>query len=453
MSQQKEHVSQNSRLDKFLFYSKFAMLIIVAILFLIAYSFFQRDLPSSNAHSVYSGHSDAMANGQDNMEPAKVLFVMTSGEYKNDSYMNFHKLSDLINDMPNCAYDLILFDNKTNSLLNNINNDLLVRIYQEKNYQYIVSIGDSAVSISKDVKDLFFPRADIFLYSSSSIKIKNTIPSINSMEEYLEANIYAAKIINHADKFVFLCSGDEYSKYMLQLADRLKSDIEGFEYTVLYAEDYSVYSAASYINKLGDNTSVFYISFDAVDDDVTVENSHVLDILNLKTSTNVYDLSALETSTSINSSLRLWQLARPDEPIAYLGITQENKCAANYEFVEYIAGKIMKKIDNEFDSVSYLVADAMIRMGLEDFPENVAEQLSFCEKKSLLIDGNNLQTGDLVFTSTQKDGAVDGVYVYVSDNIIIDINENGIIAFKKPTTTKYIVAYANPCRLIEKTQN
>ena len=444
MSQQKEHVSQNSRLDKFLFYSKFAMLIIVAILFLIAYSFFQRDLPSSNAHSVYYGNAD----NPNMMAQAKVLFVMVLDKYSDDSYEDFYKLNELINSMPNCNYDVVLFKDAPNTLLNNINDDLLIRIYQDRKYQYIISVGDSAVDVSKDIKELFFPSADIFLYSASFEKIQNTIPSIASMEEYIKSNISAAKSIDHADKFVFLCSDDEYSSYIIKEAEILKSKIDGFDYTVLNTKDYTLYSASSYINDLGENTSVFYVSFGAADAEIT-DHSHILDVLHTKTNVNVYDLSALNANTEINDSLRLWQLENNNEPLAYLGITQDEKCAASYELIEYIAGNIMNMDEEKFHTVSSLIDDALASLGLDEFPEKLDEQLAFCLENSLTIDEENLQAGDLVFTSTTKGGPVDGIYIYVNENMVIDLNKNGIIAFTQLKSGKYPIAYARPCSLIE----
>lgn len=86
------------------------------------------------------------------------------------------------------------------------------------------------------------------------------------------------------------------------------------------------------------------------------------------------------------------------------------------------------------------------------FPDTLTEQVKFCTNNSLYILADELQIGDLIFTSTKLNGNIkdiDGVSIYVNENTVININFYGDFCFTKPVSQGHQVMYASPYAYLE----
>ena len=456
MSEQKTYTKQNNRLDKFLFYSKFALLIIIALLFLIAYSLLQRDLPASTAQFHINMHSSDYANcGGVNYPKARSLIVVDSTNYSDDSYTSFFQLKDLMDANPYLDYDLLVLNNtiSNSSVLDRIDKGLLLRIHRKKEYQYIISIGDNAINTSKEIKELFFPESEILLYGATSTAIHNTITPVKSVKEYVANTISASLIINPStDKLVFLADTDDYSKIIMNIVENQQKHFDSIGYDILLLGEYDINTAINKINKQNENVSIFYISFLDNNNNDLLSHSDVIRHVKNGTSNTVYDLSPITTGDDIKESIRYWSLDASDEPLAYLGVSPEDKCIHNYELVEFAAKNIMllnADYSNmrQYKSNSAFIGWCMEKMNFDDFPKILGNQYKFCEDNSLLITKDQLQSGDLVFTSSKSHRSIDdieNVYIYVNEEVVIGFNSYGLLSFTKPVNDIYQVAYASP---------
>ena len=441
MSENNKQYKPSRRLDKFLFYAKFVVLIIIAVLFIIAYSYSYRDFPVSTTQYEFT---ERYTNPDINS--AKILVVMDyKNLYSNDSFTQFYLLKNMLSDIGDYSFDMILTENNAESftVLNNINEGLLLRVYQKEQYSYIVSIGDGAIAAAKEIRELFFPKSQILLYGVSSKTMESTLTPVNSVNDSVLSTFSASNMLNpSSEKMVFLCDNSSYSEVIMHIVEN-RQDESATDYEVLSTNEYSLSEAIDYINKNHEKMSVFYVSFESDADDEPIVHSEIINRIQANIDSVLYDLSPIEDNEEVRNAIRYYPLESSDKPLAYLGLSPQNANICGYELIEYAAANI--KSANQYSSISSFVGNCMNKVGFDRFPTTLQEQVDFCYDNSLIISKEELHPGDLIFTSTNgNEGTIDSVAVYVNQNIIISVNSLGILCFTKPENSNTHVAYAHP---------
>ena len=160
MDKKQSKTALNTRMDKFLYYSKFVTLIIVAVLFIIAYSFSYRDFPVSSAYHEFADHSETSEPAEVTYPTVDILIVIDyQSRYENSAYENFNLIKPLVDNIDNVDYDLVLLNGaESSAALTSTGSSLIMRIYQNKNYDYIAALGENSADAAKEIQQLFFPR-------------------------------------------------------------------------------------------------------------------------------------------------------------------------------------------------------------------------------------------------------------------------------------------------------
>ena len=457
MKDSRRHPKQRSRLDRFLFFSKFVLLVIVALVFVLAYSFSYRDLPVSTVQYHFSDYENNSNPSEHTVYPSmKALIVMDYAiSYENDAYTSFYMLRNFVANISNIDYDLVLVngakDNPT--ILNNMNGDLLLRVYQKKSYDYIIAMGDRAIAPSKEIKELFYPSSQIILYSVSSTAISDALTPVRSVSDNIENTILTAKNINPTkNTMLFLCNNDDYSSVVMNIAIGHLIEHKNLSYEVLYADDYNMNSVSEYINERSAGSSVFYVSFLQNIGQRDELHNQIINEIQKNTNEIIYDLSPITINYDIKNSVRYWPLDIDDSPMAYLAISPENTLPVNYELVEFAATNIASPDQTheyaaQYNSDSAFIGWCMQSIGFEQFPKDITQQVQFCTDNSLFIPKSDLKSGDLIFLSSRRNSSIndiDGIAIYVNDEIMIGLNNEGIICPTKIKSEEYQIYFAHP---------
>jgi len=460
MNEKKEQPKKNSRLDKFLFYAKFATLIIVAALFTIAYSMSYREFPSSTAQHKFAERSTEVPT-EENAEypPVDVLIVMDYSEnYSDEVYNDFNYVKSITENIENISYDIFILNEKSNnsSILQNITESMILRLYENKSYQYIISIGDSAIYSSEEIRDLFFPSAQLLIFSASSGAVSDALVPVNSKDDMIIKTIETAAKVNPRAKNILLISDNtDYSNSVINTAEEYIKTTTLSSY-VMRSDEYSLESITEYI-KSKSNISVIYISY--TDETYGYLNGQADAINKLYDDTGVliFDLSPFKTSDTSKASIRYWQDSKADEPLAYLALNPENTESYNYELIELAAANIPSTEEVSLSSSKYASTAAffswcMANMGHYDFPVSAEKQLEFCEENQLITEAESLRPGDIIFIAADSENPVDTrleTAVYIDENLVIYTNKNGLLCFTKPPENDLIIAYASPYSLFD----
>lgn len=444
MSGKNTEIKQSSRLDRFLFYAKFVVLIVVAILFVIAYSFTYKDFPVSTA--LYEIHYDPDDELQICSEVNLLIVMDSDSNYQGNAYTDFYLLKDLVNKLPEINYDVTIVNNNAPdfTVLNNMSDNLLLRIYQEKQYQYIVALGDDAVNPAKEIKELFYPKSKVLLYGVSSAASYNALFPLESVSSNIANTMTVAYSSNpNAKNMIFLYDDNNHSDIMMNKVQDKMQYFDGISFVMLNANQYSVDDAVNQINQSEKNDIVFYVSFMKDGEDKNLKHSEIINNFQSKIKTPVYDLSPILKGDEISNSIRYCPHEASDEPLAYLALMPKNVCITGFELIEYAASNLTRINDEScYSFVNWCMQD----MGLSIIPDNLSELTSYCRENSEFITKDELRPGDLIFISSTNNSleSVDDVYVYVNNDIVIGVNENGVLCFTKPSEKNYQVAYYHP---------
>ncbi len=461
MSNKRNISKQNSRLDRFLFYSKFVVLIIIAVLFAIAYSFSYRDFPVSSAKMEIPKH-DNPTDGEDNIKTHILIVSNYILNYSSDAYTDLFLLKDLLKSIPDTDYDIVILENEKNSsLINNINDSLLLRINKNKEYNYIISLGDNTVFNAMEIRELFYPKAQMLLYGTTGSTINSIFTPVSSVSEEVINTINAAKKIEpSAESIILLCDNGGYSDVIINIFKNHEADFNNMSIEFINADNYSTSEAVEYINN-NKNSLIFYLSFINQNANESLQHSQVINIFQKRITSPIYDLSPVTEGTNARNSLRYCPLASKDKAIAYLGVSLEDPSVYGLELIEFAAENIMTpgedySLIQQYESSYAFVNWCMENLDFAEFPDTVYEQFNFCKDNLALISKDMLRPGDLIFTcsdGTENTENIDGVSIYVNKKTVISINNQGLICFTKPESEIYQVAFAHPYSCLNRKQS
>lgn len=457
MSERKHQNISKKRMDRFLYYSKFGLLIIVALLFMIAYSFYQQELPTTKAE-LYINPA-----GEYNTAKTNILIVIDFDTYyqaKDSHYI--YLLNNIINNIKDSDYDLVLLDESAQSstILDNIDAGLLLRIYNEKQYDYIIAVGNNAIMPAKEMQELFMPAAKIFIYDADNASIYNALHPINESEYVSNVLELAFEINPDTEKILFMHNElipSQYSDSIFNIANEYTENTDGLSYEVIYTDHSNITEVIKKINNQTKETLLFYLSSDLADENSEAKNASIIYKLQIHTDKLIYDLSPLNQKDVSRLSIRYYPTESIDTPIAHIAIKPENVCEYNYEFVDFAVANAHNTNTSFPISDCCITAPAFIswcmdNIGLSNFPDAVEEQYDYCKENSLFIDFNDIQPGDLLFYSNSADSPDDicGVAIYINDDTMISQNRNGVIGFNKIKSEKFIISFAHPYSLLKK---
>jgi len=461
MNEKKEQPKKTSRLDKFLFYAKFAMLIIVAALFTIAYSFSYREFPSSTAQHKFAERSTEVPSAENAEYPpvSGLIVIGYSENYSDDSYTDFNYVKSITENIENLSYDIFILneDSHDSSILQNITESMILRLYQNKSYQYIISIGDEAIYSSEEIRDLFFPSAELLIFSSSSSAISDAVVPVNSRDEMIIKTIETAVKFNpRAESILLIGDGTDYCSGVIKTAEEYIKTTNLSSY-VMRSDEYSLDNIAEYIKTRGKSIAVIYVSYtDETYSDMNGQ-ADAINKLHSEAGVLVFDLSPFKISDAFKTSLRYWQDSQTEEALAYLALTPENTSEYNYELIEFAAAHIpgsdeIHSSSSKYSSTAAFFSWCMASTGYYDFPVSAEKQLEFCEENHLMTEAESLKAGDIIFITTDSENSDDirlETAIYIDENLVIYVNENGLLCFTKPPANELYIAYASPYALFE----
>lgn len=445
MSEHKHQNSSKNRMDKFLYYSKFGLLIIVALLFMIGYSFYQQDLPAGTAELQIDSSSEY------SRQNTNILIVMDfESYYQADEYPYINLIDVLTNDIKNLDYDLLLLEDISDSatILDRINDSLLLRIYQKKSYDYIIAVGDNSIVPAKEIKELFLPKAQIFLYDVTNKSIYDAFKDIKTNDYTNDVMSLACKINPDAEKLLLIYNEavlSTYSSIVLNTATEYAEAVSGLSVDIINIKTSSQLEVIDHINNQSENTLLFYISSYNKDDDALINEIH------LSVDKLIYDLSPLSKNDRSRLSLVHYPVNNSKEPMAYIAISPEGASELNYEFIDYAIPNIQK---GEYIDISFYISWCMDKISISDFPDTLELQYDYCIENSLFIQRNEIQPGDLIFLSnTENSNSINDVAIYVNDHIVLGENENGMLSLMQIKSEEFIVSFAHPYSLLPTQEN
>ncbi|MBN2879839.1 MAG: hypothetical protein JXN65_09445 [Clostridia bacterium] len=461
MNEKKEQPKKNSRLDKFLFYAKFAILIIVAALFTIAYSLSYREFPSSTAQHKFAERSTEIPSDEDTeYPPINVLIVIGYSEnYSDIAYADFNYVKSITENIENISYDIFILNENSNnsSILQNITDSMILRLYENKTYQYIISIGDSAIYSSEEIRDLFFPAAKLLVFSASSGAVYDALVPVNSKEDMIIKTIETAEKVNPlAESILLIGDNADYSSTVIQTAEAYIKTT-GLSSYAMRSDEYSLESIAEYIKSKGNRVSVIYVSYTDETYDDSNGQADAINKLYDETGALIFDLSPFKISEESKASIRYWQDFKAEEPLAYLALTPENTASYNYELIELAAANIpiteeVSLSSSKYASTSAFFSWCMANMGYYDFPVSAEKQMEFCKENELMTEAENLSPGDIIFIAAGSENPVDSrleTAIYIEEGLVIYTNKNGLLCFTNPPENNLIIAYASPYSLFD----
>ena len=458
MSRRHKRTQLNTRMETFLYYAKFVTLIIVSVLFVIAYSFSYREFPSSTAYHEFADHSDEINVSETQYPEIHMLIIMDyKDSYQNGSYENFSLIKPLVGNIPNVDFDLVLLDEPSGqTVLSNSGSGLLARLYHNKDYSYIVALGENAADAASEIHSLFYPASEVLLYGMSNEQICSNAGHTYPDSAYINAALSAARTLNpEADTMLFLCDDSNDSNAAAAIANKYINQYDDLTSIIVYSDEKNLREASSYITENLENLAVFYVSF--LGGDESALHSEIINTLQKNTGEIIYDLSPPANEQSPRNSVIFWLEQSTECPMGYLGITPENPTDANFEFIDFIVANLPESSgfinpDSEYGNPSSLIGRGLNNIGLENFPLTVSEQFSYCLDNSLIIPKDKLQPGDLIFIS-----AADGVFpeniadiaVYMNEDTVMAADSSGKLCFTKMLPDKYQAAYAHPFSLLD----
>ncbi len=445
-------------MDKFLFYAKFAALIIVAVLFVIAYSFSYRDFPVSTAQYQLASQPSSSENSNN---PCTIMRILVLSDYqsiyKSGVSKAFNLIEPLKDNICNLDFDLVLLENTTmeSDVLSNISGGLSVRLYQDKDYDYIIALGKNAAAPAQEIRQMFFPDAQLLLYGTSGEQISNTLSSSYSISGNVENTIkLSAKLNPLAATLLFLCDESDYSHVITNIAHNYVQKHNNVSINIIYSSEKNIDEAADYIISHSDYLSVFYVSFK--NDDGNSLHSSIINYIQNNTGEIIYDLSPFAKESSDRYSLKYWSEGLSSEPSGYLAILPDELSAVNYEFIDFLVLNMSLYYEGgtgtQFNDSSSFIGWCLQNMGIPGFPETLEEQFSFCSDNSMLIEKNDLKPGDLIFVTTEKGllpDSISGLAVYINETTVIAANKYGELCFTKIMTDEYQAAYASPFSILD----
>lgn len=451
MSESRQQSISKSRMDKFLFYAKFGLLVIVALLFMIGYSFYQQDLPAGTAELHIDSADDSLKSN------VTILIVIDlESYYQEDTYNNMNLISAIVSNIEDLDYDLVLLNESSagGTILDNIDKGLLLRMYNEKPYDYIIAIGDHAIIPAKEIQNLFLPNAILLTYNARNNAIFDAIAPINDSAYTQETIELAVKINPSAKKLIFIHNEENLSpstNSIFNAANQYTETIDDLSYDTIYADHSNINEVIEHINNQPVDTVLFYVSPDLRADSSGAKHSSIIYKIQLNTDKLIYDLSPISQNEYTRLSIRYYPTENSDKPIAYIAINPEDVCEYNYEFIDFVLAHMK---NSEYENTSLFVSWCMENIGFNQFPDTAQKQYDYCEENSLLIDADELQPGDLVFYSSEE-YSMDAVSVaiYINDDIVLSKNQKDIICFTQTKSEGFIVSFAHPYAFLAAQQN
>lgn len=451
MSEHKNQNLSNNRMDKFLYYAKFGLLIIVALLFMIGYSFYQQELPSATAelhldpsHAIHESNATAL------------IVLDFESYYSQNNFDNISFINNIVNNMEDLDYDLLLLGESIDggTILDNIDKGLLLRIYNEKKYDYIIAIDDSAIIPAKEIQDLFLPKATLLTYNATNIAVFDAIDPV-SKDSYTQQTLNMAVDINPSATKLLLIHNElilsPSTNTIFDLAKTYAKDSGYLTYETLYVDHSNINKLMDQMKNQSNDTILFYVSPDLRDENSCTKHSSLIHKIQMYTDTLIYDLSPVSQSECTRTSIRYYPIENTDKPIAYIALSPEGVCEYNYEFIDVAIANINNS--KYADNASLYVNWCMENIGLNQFPDTLQEQYFYCADNSLFIDESTLQPGDLLFYKNTDNNTVEDIAIYINENVVISINQKGLLDFTKIKSEEYLVSFAHPYSTLKIPEN